>query len=72
MVMDRLISDLKAVIGKNTSENRSPTGHAKLIKVNKTTCTFEVVQSPYRFGDESKIGTRYKVPVSYSWNAFFF
>ena len=64
--------DLKSVIGKDVSENRSPTCRAKLIKVNKTTCTFEVVQSPYRCGDESRIGERYKVPIAYSWNAFFF
>lgn len=67
-----MIEDLKAVIGKETSENRSPTLRAKLVKVNKTTCTFEVVQSPYRSGDESKIGQRYLVPISWSWNAFFF
>ena len=67
-----MIEDLKAVIGKDVSENRSPTLRAKLIKVNKTTCIFEVVQSPYREGDESKIGMKYKVPISYSWNAFFF
>ena len=67
-----MIEDLKAVIGKETSENRSPTLRAKLVKVNKTTCTFEVVQSPYRHGDESKIGQRYLVPISWSLNAFFF
>ena len=43
-----MIEDLKAVIGKDVSENRSPTLRAKLIKVNKTTCTFEVVQSPLK------------------------
>ena len=67
-----MIEDLKAVIGKDVSENRSPTLRAKLIKINKTTCTFEVIQSPYREGDESMIGKQYKVPISYSWNAFFF
>jgi hypothetical protein len=67
-----MIEDLKAVIGKDVSENRSPTLRAKLIKVNKTTCTFEVVQSPYRIGDEDKIGMKYRIPISYSWNAFFF
>ena len=66
------ILDLKAVIGKETSENHSPTCRGKLIKVNKSTCTFEVVQSPYRSGDESKVGERYKVPISWAWNAFFF
>jgi hypothetical protein len=67
-----MIEDLKTVIGKDVSENRSPTLRAKLIKINKNSCTFEVVQSPYRIGDEDKIGMKYRVPISYSWNAFFF
>jgi len=66
------IEELKSVVGNETSENHSPTLRGKLIKVNKTTCTFEVVQSPYRSGDESKIGQRYLVPISWAWNAFFF
>lgn len=66
------IEDLKGVIGKEVSENHSPTLRAKLVKVNKKSCTFEVVQSPYRSGDETKIGERYNVPISWSWNAFFF
>jgi hypothetical protein len=70
--MTTLREDLLKVIGQETSENRSPTLRAKLIRVNNTTCTFEVVQSPYRSGDESMIGNRYQVPIAYSWNAFFF
>ena len=66
------IEELKSVVGNETSENHSPTLRGKLVKVNKTTCTFEVVQSPYRSGDESKIGQRYLVPISWAWNAFFF
>ena len=66
------IEELKSVIGKEVSENHSPTCRGKLIKVNKTTCTFEVVKSPYRSGDESRIGERYLVPISWAWNAFFF
>ena len=66
------IEELKAVVGNETSENHSPTLRGKLVKVNKTTCTFEVVQSPYRSGDESKIGQRYLVPISWAWNSFFF
>ena len=64
--------DLKSVIGKDVSENRSPTCRAKLIKVNKKTCTFEVVQSPYHIYPESRIGDRYLVPISWAWNAFFY
>jgi hypothetical protein len=70
--MNKLREELIKVIGEETSENRSPTLRGKLIRVNNTTCTFEVVQSPYRIGDESMIGKRYEVPISYSWNAFFF
>ena len=66
------IEELKSVIGKDVSENRSPTCRAKLFRVNKKNCTFEVVKSPYRSGDESKIGVRYLVPISWAWNAFFF
>jgi hypothetical protein len=66
------IEELKSVIGKEVSQNQSPTLRGKLIKVNKKTCTFEVVKSPYRSGDESRIGERYLVPTSYAWNAFFF
>jgi hypothetical protein len=67
-----MIEDLKKVIGQEVSENHSPTLRAKLVKVNKKTCTFEVVQSPYRSGDESKVGEKYSVPISWSWNAYFF
>jgi hypothetical protein len=66
------IEELKSVIGKEVSQNNSPTLRGKLLKVNKKTCTFEVVKSPYRSGDESRVGERYKVPISYAWNAFFF
>jgi hypothetical protein len=66
------IEELKSVIGKEVSQNQSPTLRGKLLKVNKKTCTFEVVKSPYRSGDESRIGERYLVPTSYAWNAFFF
>ncbi len=66
------IEELKSVIGKDVSENHSPTLRAKLIRVNKKTCTFEAVLSAYRCGDESRVGERYKVPISWAWNAFFF
>ena len=64
--------ELKPRIGFPVSENRSPTLRAKLIKINKKTCTMEVIQSPYRHGDESRIGERYLVPTAYVWNAYFF
>jgi len=64
--------DLKSVIGKDVSENHSPTCRAKLIKVNKTTCLFEAVQSPYVREKQSQVGVRYRVPKSWAWNAFFY
>jgi hypothetical protein len=68
------IEELKSVIGKDVSENRSPTCRAKLIKVNKATCLFESVQSPYITSkyEQSKVGVRYRVPNAWAWNAFFF
>ena len=66
------IEELISVIGKEVSQNQSPTLRGKLLKVNKKTCTFEVVKSPYRSGDESRIGERYLVPIIWAWNAFFF
>jgi hypothetical protein len=67
-------ADLQSVIGKEVSENHSPTCRAKLIKVNKATCLFESVQLPYKTSkyEQSKVGVRYRVPNSWAWNAFFF
>jgi hypothetical protein len=66
------ISDLKAVIGKETSENHSPTCRGKLIRVGKTNCVFEAVQSPYVKAPQAGVGVRYKVLNPFAWNAFFF
>jgi hypothetical protein len=67
------ISDLKAVIGKNTSQNQSPTCRARLIKVNKVNSTFESVPSPYnKFPKPEFVGVKYKVPNWIAWNSFFY
>jgi hypothetical protein len=66
------IEELKEVVGKEVSQNQSPTLRGKLLGVDSSRALFEVVQSPYRCGDESKIGQRYVVPISWAWNAFFF
>lgn len=67
------IEELKTAIGRVTSENHSPTLRGKLVKVNKKTCTFEIVPSPYRVERaKDKIGERYLVPISWAWNAFFY
>jgi hypothetical protein len=65
--------DLKKVIGKETSENGSPTLRAKLIKVGRSNSIFESVKSPYvKNVDAKKIGVKYSVPNYIAWNAFFF
>ena len=42
------ITELKSVIGKETSHNYSPTLRAKLVKVGKSYCKWEVSESPYK------------------------
>jgi hypothetical protein len=67
-----VVSDLKSVIGKDVSQNQSPTLRAKLIKVGKVNCVFESIQSDYVEYDQSKIGVQYKVPTQRAWNSFFY
>lgn len=67
-----IIDELKTVMGKTTSQNQSPTLRARLVKVGKTNCTFESVQSPYKQYPDIKVGVQYKVPNQFAWNAFFY
>lgn len=73
---DYKLEDLSKVVGKETSENFSPTLRAKLVSVNeyKGVCTMEVVPSPYKLSGEYNhmAGMRYEAPVYRIWNAFFF
>jgi hypothetical protein len=77
---DSKISDLVKVVGKETSENFSPTLRAKLVTINEHAgmCTMEVVESPYvsmvQGGslNNDKVGMRYERPIAYVWNAYFF
>ena len=67
------IEELKAVIGKETSQNFSPTCRGKLLKVNKVYSLFESVQSPYNKNTKPEsVGVLYKVPNSIAWNSFFY
>ena len=67
------ISELKSVIGKDVSQNQSPTCRAKLIKVGKVYSTFESVPSPYaKFTNSEDVGIKYKVPNWIAWNSFFY
>ena len=73
------ITDLVKVVGKEVSENFSPTLRAKLVSIDETagTCTMEVVKSPYPEWSWSAqqnhtAGHLYERPIEYVWNAFFF
>ncbi len=73
------ITDLVKVVGKEVSENFSPTLRAKLVSIDETagTCTMEVVKSPYpewSFSAQQNhtAGHLYERPIEYVWNAFFF
>ena len=67
------ISDLKAVIGKEVSQNQSPTCRARLVSVGKANSIFESVPSPYdKFPKPEFVGVKYKIPNWIAWNSFFF
>jgi hypothetical protein len=66
------IKELKSVIGKEVSQNGSPTCRGKLLKVDRVYSLFESVPSPYaKFTKPEDIGIKYKVPNSIAWNSFF-
>ena len=66
--------ELREVVGKTVSFNDSPTLRAKLIKVNKRTCILEVAPTEFPiFSNVDKhIGKKFKAPLEYTWNAFFY
>jgi len=72
------MSELKGVIGKECSENFSPTLRAKLVEYDEfhDVCIMEVTESPYEgswaWGQNHTAGHRYQAPASRIWNAFFF
>jgi hypothetical protein len=71
------IEELKSVIGKEVSENFSPTLRAKLIAIDESgMCIMEVVESPYEgswaWGQNHTAGHRYERPIDDVHNAFFF
>jgi hypothetical protein len=69
------ITELKSVIGKEVSHNYSPTLRAKLVKVGKSFCKFEVVESPYKGSVSASnnylAGQIISTPTWISWNCFF-
>lgn len=74
------IEELKSVIGKEVSENFSPTLRAKLIAIDERTsnCIMEVAASPYvsmmqgGLLNNDEVGKLYVAPVYRIHNAFFF
>ena len=66
--------ELREVVGKTVSYNASPTLRAKLLKVNKKTCILEVAETEFPiFSNVSKyVGVKFKAPLEYTWNAFFY
>jgi hypothetical protein len=74
------IQELKGVIGKECSENFSPTLRAKLVDYDEFhhICTMEIVKSPYtsmlQSGslNEHRVGERYKAHASRIWNVYFY
>jgi hypothetical protein len=71
--MSSITNELKKVIGKEISQNQSPTCRARLIKVNKCNSTFESVPSPYNsFPKPEFVGVKYKVPNWIAYNSFFY
>lgn len=73
---DYKITDLVEVIGREVSENFSPTLRAKLVHINEYdgSCIMEVVESPYKCNTENnyRAGERYIAPIYRIWNAYFF
>ena len=73
------MNQLNGVIGKECSENFSPTHRAKLVSYDSVhdLCIMEVVPSPYPAHSFSAsknhlAGERYVAPAWRIWNSFFF
>ena len=66
--------ELREVIGKTVSCNASPTLRAKLIKVNRKDCIMQVEPTMYpKTSDLMKdVGKIFKMPIEYTWNAYFY
>jgi|LauGreDrversion4_2_1035121.scaffolds.fasta_scaffold311047_3 hypothetical protein len=69
------ITELKSVVGKEASHNYSPTLRAKLIKVGKSYCKWEVTESPYKGSSSASnnylAGAVFRTPTWISYNCFF-
>lgn len=66
--------ELRDKVGQIVSYNASPTLRAKLIKVNTKSCILEVAPAefPIMSNAYGYIGDKFKAPLEYTWNAFFY
>ena len=68
-----VLAELKNSIGKDCSQNQSPTLRAKLVSVGESLSVFESVPSPWGPPPSpGEVGVRYKVPNWIAWNSFFY
>jgi len=66
--------ELREVVGKTVSCNASPTLRAKLVKINRKDCVMQVEPTEYEpslIGSEF-VGKTFRMPIDYTWNAYFF
>ena len=65
------VEELTPMIGKETSDNYSPTLRAKLIEVTSNGCVFEIAPNHWSNEGNEMVGTRKIVPLWLSANMFF-
>ena len=65
------VVELTPMIGKETSDNYSPTLRSKLVEVTSNGCVFEIAPNHYTEEGNEMVGTRKIVPLWLSANMFF-
>lgn len=63
--------ELTPMIGKEASDNFSPTLRSKLIEVTSNGCVFEIAPNHWSDKGNEMVGTRKIVPLWLSSNMFF-
>lgn len=63
--------ELTPMIGKETSDNFSPTLRSKLIEVTSNGCVWEIAPNHWGTEGNEMVGTRKIVPLWLSSNMFF-
>ena len=70
--------ELQTVIGKECTDNWSPTLSSILVKINKHTCTLKITPNPrhLHLNKTAKaiesIGKTFLCPIAITWNGYFF